>query len=307
MRVHGYVKGAPNLTLEDFTRWVDEEWGVEVCHETARCWLHQMGFSYRQFSKGVYFDGHEREDVILDREKYVETMASMEDRLLTQYPVASASSTPASIIRVFHDESTFHANADQSFHWSDGSNQALKQKSLGQAIMVSDFVDEVDGYLRFGNEEARLYMEHQSEGYYTNTHFLKQVSKAVDIFERKYPGVTGMFIFDNAPSHCKKPDDVLNPDKMNVSDGGKQPFMRDTVWDGKVQKMTTEDGIQKGMKCVLEERGVDTHRMKAADMRKELRKFEDFSCDGVPLVEDMVTERGHVCFHLQVPLRAEPH
>ena len=27
------------------------------------------------------------------------------------------------------------------------------------------------------------------------------------------------------PSNCKKPDDYLNPDEMNVSDGGKQPFM----------------------------------------------------------------------------------
>ena len=32
----------------------------------------------------------------------------------------------------------------------------------------------------------------------------------------KYPGVIGMFIFDNAPSPCKKPDDCLNPDEMNM-------------------------------------------------------------------------------------------
>jgi hypothetical protein len=59
----------------------------------------------------------------------------------------------------------------------------------------------------------------------------------------------------NALSHCKKPDDCLNPSKMNVSDSGKQPFMRDTEWDGQVQKMTE-------MKTVLEERGVDTYRMR---------------------------------------------
>ena len=85
----------------------------------------------------------------------------------------------------------------------DGTNQALKQKSLGQAIMVSDFIDEVSGYLRFRGEEARLYLEHQTDGYFTNQLFLQQVGKTVDIFEEKYPGVTGMFIFDNAPSHVK--------------------------------------------------------------------------------------------------------
>ena len=155
VREHGYVKGTPNLTLADFVRWVKENWDVEVCEETARLWLHRMGFSYRQFSKGVYFDGHERDDVVEHRKEYLDTMTSLQDRMLTspsQY-LPPFSSTLPPIIRVFHDESTFHANADQSFHWSDGSNQALKQKSLGQAVMVSDFIDEVDGYLK--HEEFR--------------------------------------------------------------------------------------------------------------------------------------------------------
>ena len=59
--------------------------------------------------------------------------------------------------------------------------------------------------------------------------------------------------------------------------------------------MTTEDGVQKGLRCVLEERSVNTHGMKAKEMRDELRKFEDFQSDGVPLVEEMVTGRGHMC------------
>ncbi|ORU95065.1 MAG: hypothetical protein A6F71_10420 [Cycloclasticus sp. symbiont of Poecilosclerida sp. M] len=85
--------------------------------------------------------------------------------------------------------------------------------------------------------EARLYLEHQTQGYFTNEMFLKQVSKAVDIFELKYPAAQGLFTFDNAPSHCKKPEDCLNPDVMNVSDGGKQPRMRDTIWQGNPQQI----------------------------------------------------------------------
>ena len=42
----------------------------------------------------------------------------------------------------------------------------------------------------------------------------------------------------------KKPDDALNAERMNVRDGGKQPFMRDTVWDGEPQSMVTDDGVQ---------------------------------------------------------------
>ena len=63
------------------------------------------------------------------------------------------------------------------------------------------------------------------------------------------------------------------------------------MWDGQVQKMTLEDGTQKGMKRVLEERGVDTHKMKADQMRKELLKFDEFNSDGVPIVEEMLVGR----------------
>ena len=85
--------------------------------------------------------------------------------------------------------------------------------------------------------------------------FVVQVKKAIDIFEKKYPWAQALLIFDNAPSHEKKPDDSLNPEKMNISDGGRQPRMRDTQWNGNVQKITLDDGTQKG---VLTERGVDT-------------------------------------------------
>ena len=46
-------------------------------------------------------------------------------------------------IWVVHDENTFHANCDQSFFWGNESTNVLHQKSLGAAIMVSDFVDKV--------------------------------------------------------------------------------------------------------------------------------------------------------------------
>ena len=57
--------------------------------------------------------------------------------------------------------------------------------------------------LEFEGEEALLYLEHQSETYFTNDMFVDQVSGAIDIFEAKYTGTVGMFMFDNTPSHCK--------------------------------------------------------------------------------------------------------
>ena len=64
MLENGYVKGRPNLTLQQL---IEDTYCLDVCTSTVSLWLHDMGFSYKQFSKGVYFDGHEREDVVEER------------------------------------------------------------------------------------------------------------------------------------------------------------------------------------------------------------------------------------------------
>ena len=104
------------------------------------------------------------------------------------------------------------------------------------------------------------------------------------------------FIFDNAPSHRKMADDALNVDKMNVGPGGKQPKMRDTVWGGAVQRLVDDDGVPKGMRIVLQERGVDTTKMKAKDMRDLLKTFPDFNRQKT-ILEDYIERRGHICFY----------
>ncbi len=50
---------------------------------------------------------------------------------------------------------------------------------------------------------------------------------------------------------------------MNVGPGGKQPIMRDGMFSGQVQTMVLPDGRPKGMKIVLQERGVNTVGMNA--------------------------------------------
>ena len=180
------------------------------------------------------------------------------------------------MIRVVHDECTFYANSDQSFFWADDDTNVLRQKSLGASIMVSDFIDEVSGYLHDENEEAHLLLETNREGYFTNDHLLQQVAKAISIFERVHPDATRVFMFDNAPSHRKMASDAINADKMNVGPGGKQPAMRDTIWGGKVQKMVDDNGIPKGMRAVLQERRVETTGIQEKEMTDLLKTFPDF-------------------------------
>ena len=98
------------------------------------------------------------------------------------------------MIHIHHDESTFFSNADQKCYWADGSTNVLKQKSLGQSIMVSDFIEESGtDYLSNDGNEARLLLETQADGYFDNDKLLVQVGKAIDIFESKHPHAQGLF------------------------------------------------------------------------------------------------------------------
>ena len=198
------------------------------------------------------------------------------------------------LIRVVHDKCTFYANSDQSFFWGDDYTNVLRQKSLGASIMMSDFIDEVSGFVRDEEGEARLLLETHQEGYFTNDLLIQQVEKTINIFERVHPNATGIFLFDNAPSHRKVVDDALNADRMNVGPGGKQPIMRDTVWGGQVQRLVDDDGIPKGMKNVLQERGVDISGMKCKDMRDLLKTFPDFK-QQTTILEDYVNRREYIC------------
>lgn len=89
-------------------------------------------------------------------------------------------------------------------------------------------------------------------------------------------------------------EDSLSAERMNVRPGGKQPVMRDTIYNSRIQKMVLPDGQPKGMKIVLQERGVDTSGMNAEKMRKILEEFEDFK-NKTTLIEEKVQARDHLC------------
>ena len=48
-------------------------------------------------------------------------------------------------IFIFHDESTFNANDDESLQWGRTESQVIRPKIHGSGIMVSDFITENDG------------------------------------------------------------------------------------------------------------------------------------------------------------------
>ena len=272
VREHSFFKGEPNLTISKFTEWVTSTYKYNLHQETARRWLYDLGFSRVHHQKGVYFDGHDRSDVVTYRNDFLDKMEKFDRKsIIYDGIVPELEEGDRPLIRVVHDESTFHTNCDQSYFWGDESTNVLRQKSLGAAIMVSDFINEKNGFVHSDTEEARVYLETQRDGYFNNDHLLQQVENTIDIFEQVHPEAQGLFLFDNAPSHKKLADDALNVDRMNVHPGGMQPAMRSTIWDGKVQVMVYPDGTPKEMEAVLEESGIDK---KAHESSKHERKIK---------------------------------
>ena len=120
-----------------------------------------------------------------------------------------------------------------------------------------------------------------------NVHFFNYVIIIVlfSLFiyiEIKYPKADGwrhVWVFDHSSCHAAMADDALDVNKMNVFPGGKQRIMRDTEYKGRVQQMYTVQGgqkVAKGMKMVLEERGISTAGKNGNWMRETLKEHPDF-------------------------------
>jgi len=52
-----------------------------------------------------------------------------------------------------------------------------------------------------------------------------------------------MWVFDHSSCHAAMADDSLDVNQMNVMPGGKQKIMRYGMFDGRVQKMVTANGV----------------------------------------------------------------
>ena len=312
----------PNETLEPgFPR--------KVSVETSRKWMIELGFNVVRKKKGTYVDGHERDDVVEYRKTFLRRMVSLGFLNESNAPTEEAKNALPSDIRaplpevaektvvLFHDESTFQSNEDQPTLWAEKGTTVMRPKSKGAGIMVSDFIDEHSGYLQLTDEEharakesdptirkhARQLFEYGEgrDGYWTSEKFMAQLKQAVKIADAKYPKADGwrvVWIFDHSSCHAAMPDDALDVNKMNVNPGGKQRVMRDGWWGGKPQSMNFSLGVPKGMRRVLEERGVDTRSMKADEMRAALGSHPDFKNEKSSIERFLIEEKGHIVYML---------
>ena len=197
--------------------------------------------------------------------------------------------------------------------WGEEERPAILLKTKGSGIMVSDFVEEYGGYLQLSPEEfehaqrrypditpaARRLLEYgaDKEGYWTGDRFMEQIANAADIASFKYGhSHTIVWLFDQSSCHRKFDECALQAKSILVKDGGPRR-VRDTTWAGEPQSMVSSDGTAKGLRTVLRERGINTERMLADDMRVVLSNHDDFAMEQT-IVEHYLKDRGHIVFFL---------
>ena len=169
------------------------------------------------------------------------------------------------LVVLFHDESIYNTNEGQPWMWGEDDHPALLPKTKGSGIMVSDFVEEHDGYLAFSPEEhpsgetkyssipqsTRVLFEYgaDEEGYWTGDRFMSQAKTACDIAELKFNPEkhTIVFIFDQYSCHRKFNETALIAKNILVKDGCPQ---RVQVWAGRPQVMVNPDGSAKGLRTI---------------------------------------------------------
>lgn len=260
---------------------------------TGRRWLNKLGLKYSTYRKGVYFDGHEREDVVNYRQEHFlprwkryreRFVVFQEDGSFSAKQDLSSGQKP--LVLVTHDESTFNANDGQKAGWVDmvgGRKDPLKPKGRGKGIMVSAFLTPI-GILKIPDNvtdemlgsqwpkdnsgrhirEACLLLEYGKDNYWTSEKLLEQIRIASMIFKVAFPHYQALFAFDNATNHCAYAADALVASKINLHPGGQQPKMRDGFDYSHSRKQSmvfpadySDESLRnqpKGMKRVLEER-----------------------------------------------------
>ena len=170
VRENAAVKGRPNLTTVEFCNecllpnsTLEPGFPREGGLETSRQWLHHLGFEILTVRKGIFINGHERQDVIEARKLFIRkvtnigflhfTNAPTEDEMKTLSDVDGSTNERCSKTVVFFHESTFRSNEDQPTQWGMEGDKTMKPKSKGAEIRASDFVDEHYGFLALSDEE----------------------------------------------------------------------------------------------------------------------------------------------------------
>jgi len=118
----------------------------------------------------------------------------------------------------FHDETIFYANDRRRKTWyhKDASAKPYA-KGEGASLMIARYVSADYGFLLApdGRSAQRVFKPGKNhDGYFTNKDILEQISDGMDLVSELYPNDEHVFVYDNATTHLKRPDNAPSACKM---------------------------------------------------------------------------------------------
>lgn len=290
--------------------------GFYVRSETScRVDLERWGYNYDNNKKKAYFLGHEREDVIEQREEFINYFINSKDN----YYVVSEDEKPEWIkpiekpcVLIFHDESTFRSGEQTSKRWLSSGNEQFYNKGRGRSIMVSDFLVAMEGETFFSlsteewneaiktnpelkNEETIKYepntatamIDLSRDGYFNTDTILAQFERLFKMikFKKKfnYPVKHDIeLIVDNARTHSAL---MVNINDFRLRPGGYCPLETLTWEDDNGEKQFLDlyfkegdlTGQSKGLKQIALDLGFEMpERSKLEDYKRILSNHKAF-------------------------------
>ncbi|CUA69593.1 Protein unc-13 homolog B [Rhizoctonia solani] len=285
------------ITAEDLTGFVNtpevqQHFGLSkpVSKRTARRWLRRMGYQWRRHKAGLYYDGHEREDVVHYRQQvFLPKWKALEpfmpswdhDSGLEIPPVLQGTQQEVTIW--FHNATTAYAHDRCDVYWVPVDEHATpRKKGQGLSVMFADYISARHGFLasRDGRLTTRKILQagKNREGYLTNVDICQQFRSAVKLAKQEYPKERHLFVYDNARIHTKHPPTAPSARSMTKgesllrvqtvdSQGNKIKVRMDNPQfpNGSEQELYLPgpEGMFKGMEVLLQERGYNTTGLKA--------------------------------------------
>ena len=114
-QLNGAPKKGKALSCKDVSDWVQEHLELEpserYSERTIGKWLHQLGFSVTVSKKGIYYDGHERSDVVQSRKVFIEKYNYWREKSVqVDHETLELKNEDASYIMASLDEKAHHSN-----------------------------------------------------------------------------------------------------------------------------------------------------------------------------------------------------
>ena len=179
---HEMPKGLQQYIELDLFPRIQHKVSKSISLKAAQHFLHMEGFRYTEHKKALFYDGHERPDVVAMRQnEFIPQMEVYRPRLVEYQPdnlneevvKIPTNFVERRLVLVPQDEMTAQANDGVKKSWVLEGEQPLKKKGAGRGIHQSDVICATHGWMKEASQSLQYGKNY--DGYWNGELFVKQV------------------------------------------------------------------------------------------------------------------------------------